>query len=117
MTIDIFAKIRRAASIVDTAVMQASLYGFTPAFHDTRSGSIVFSKSSSGHPASIHQPSSVPADWVGQRTLTGRVRKLKPAVVTGYVRDGYFFTREKAAAAIEQERSYRYAGSAYYDCF
>lgn len=117
MTCYISDNIRRDARTVEITAMEASLYGFTPAFHDTTSVTIVFSKSSPSHPATVQRPSCVPADCVDQHTLTGRVSKRKPEVVSGSVRDGYSFTREKAAAAIEQERAYRYAGSAYYDCF
>ncbi len=106
-----------AASKIEAAIAQAGIYGFTPAFYNSKSGDAVFARSASGYPVPTQSLGSVPGEWLNSRGYDRKVHARNEEVVPGYVRDGYFFTHDRAAAAIEREKTARNEGSAYYDCF
>lgn len=74
-------------------------HGFLPAFFDSETGRGVLSRFADGRVAPVHLLDGVPADWVVSRDRTGRVRSVKSSVIAGFVRDGWFYTREQAARA------------------
>ena len=78
-------------------------FGFLPAFLDRESGHIHLSCDARGIPAAIHQFDGMPADWVVECDHDGKPRAVKASIVAGFVREGYFFTREQAAQLIQWE--------------
>ena len=78
-------------------------FGFLPAFLDRESGQIHLSCDSRGIPAAIHQFDGMPADWVVECDHDGKPSAVKASIVAGFVREGYFFTREQAAQLIQWE--------------
>jgi len=74
--------------------------GFRPAFHDLASGRTALSRFADGRPAPMHLIDGLPEAWVVQRDTSGRVRAIKDTVIAGFVRDGLFYTRDQAAAAL-----------------
>lgn len=78
-------------------------YGFHPAFLDREDGYIHLSCHADGSPADAHQFDGVPQEWIAARDHEGRPSAVKASVVAGFVRDGYFFTREQVAQLIQWE--------------
>jgi hypothetical protein len=74
--------------------------GFRPAFHDLASGRTALARFADGRPAPMHLLDGLPDEWVVQRDTMGRVSAIKDSVIAGFVRNGLFFTREQAAAAL-----------------
>lgn len=74
--------------------------GFVPAFHDTLSRKTAISCFSNGMPAPIHVLDGVPEDWIVQRDRSGKVTAVKTSIVSGFTREGVFYTREQAAKLI-----------------
>lgn len=75
-------------------------YSFRPAFLDTHSGTVYPSTFSDGRLAPIHILDGLPQDVVLVRSQTGKVIRVHECVVSGFERDGQFFTREEAATAL-----------------
>lgn len=75
--------------------------GFVPAYRDDRTGAIALSKSADGSPAPIHVLDGLPEAWIATRDATGKATSLVCGIVSGFYRDGQFFTREEAAAQLE----------------
>lgn len=63
-------------------------YGFLPAFLDAQTGAVYLSRFSDGRVAPIHVLDGLPPELVDQ------------SLITGFVRDGRFFTRAEAAEAV-----------------
>ena len=78
-------------------------FGFLPAFLDRESGRIHLSCDARGVPSAVHQFDGFPGDWVVARDQHGKPCAVKASVEAGFVREGYFFTREQAAQLIEWE--------------
>jgi hypothetical protein len=72
-----------------------------PGFYDSASGQMAVSCFADGMPAPIHLLDGVPREWVTERNEAGRVLSVKGAVVSGFIRDGRFFTRAEAAALVD----------------
>ncbi len=73
--------------------------GFLPAFYDAATGRAALARFADGRPAPMHLLDGLPDDWVAERDSAGRIRAVKDSVIAGFVRDGYFYTREQAAQA------------------
>jgi len=71
--------------------------GFRPAFFDSDKGSVHLSRFADGRPAPMHVLDGLPGDVVVRRMHGGRVVAVKPSLVSGFVRENRFFTREQAA--------------------
>ena len=78
-------------------------YGFLPAFLDRESGRIHLSCDARGVPAAVHQFDGLPTEWIEARDEKGKTCAVKASIVAGFVREGYFFTREQAAQLIQWE--------------
>src|SRR4051812_7714074 len=76
--------------------------GFRPAFFDFDTQTIHLSRFADGRPAPFHLLDGLPKEVVVDRTLSGRVAAVKASVIAGFVRDGFFYTREQAARAARQ---------------
>jgi hypothetical protein len=74
--------------------------GFVPAYRDTLSGDAVVSRFADGTPAPLHLLDGLPDAWVLARDGAGRVIRVRPGVIAGFLRDGRFYTREEAARAL-----------------
>ena len=75
--------------------------GFRPAFRDAETGIVYTSRFSDGRPASFHLLDGLPDEVVLARNPSGRVEAVKQSVVSGFVRERRFFTRDEAAAWVE----------------
>ena len=76
--------------------------GFRPAFLDTDTSIVYLSRYSDGYPAPFHLLDGLPDELILQRNVSGRVEAVKPAVVSGFVRAGRFYSREEAAQAVAE---------------
>lgn len=76
--------------------------GFHPAFMDTYTQAVYLSRFLNGQPAPFHLLDGLPDDVVVTRGASGRVNTVKPTVVSGFVRDGEFYTRDEAAQRVAE---------------
>lgn len=76
--------------------------GFQPAFYDFATQKIYLSLFADGRPAPCHLLDALPDEIVVDRTASGRVTSVKATVISGFVRNGYFYTRTAAARAIAE---------------
>jgi hypothetical protein len=74
--------------------------GFRPAFIDTETETVYLSRFADGRPAPCHLLDGLPDDIVLARNDLGRVVVLKPTIVSGFVLEDRFYTREEAARAV-----------------
>ena len=77
-------------------------FGFRPAFRDDDTGIVYRARFLDGNPAPFHVLDGLPDELVMVRHEGGRVASVKPSVVSGFLRDGRFFTREEAAHEVSQ---------------
>jgi len=71
--------------------------GYLPAFRDRVTGETHLSAFEDGSPAAVHILDGLPAHWVVSRDGADHVTAIRETVVSGFVRDGIFFTREEIA--------------------
>ena len=76
--------------------------GFRPAFLDTDTNTVYLSRFSNGQPAPFHLLDGLPDELVLRRNAAGRVETVKPAIVSGFVRAGHFYSREEASQALAE---------------
>src|SRR5437667_2525773 len=74
--------------------------GFLPAFFDVQTETIYPSRFADGRPAPFHMLDGLPEEVVVTRSASGRAATVKASVISGFIRDGLFYTREAAAAAV-----------------
>lgn len=74
--------------------------GFRPAFLDAETRIIYASRFVDGMPAPFHLLDGLPDDVVLARHPCGRVAQVKASVVSGFVREARFYTREEAARCL-----------------
>lgn len=74
--------------------------GFRPAFLDTDTEAVYLSRFGDGQPSPIHVLDGLPDELVLERSAAGRVKAVKPSVVSGFVRAGRFYSRDEAAQAV-----------------
>jgi hypothetical protein len=77
--------------------------GFRPAFLDRETGRIYLSTFADGRPAPVHLLDGLPPALVLVRTPGRSVYAVKGSVISGFVRDGHFYTREEALSQAEAE--------------
>lgn len=73
--------------------------GFTPAFLDFETQIIYPSRFADGRLAPFHLLDGLPEEVVVDRLPSGRVTAAKATLISGFVRNGYFYTRSAAARA------------------
>lgn len=76
--------------------------GFHPAFLDTHTHAVYLSCYRDGRPAPFHLLDGLPDDVVLSRTASGRVEAVRPGVVSGFVLDGQFYTRDESARRVAE---------------
>ena len=77
---------------------------FVPGFRDAASGAIYRSCYADGRPAPMHLLEGLPAHLAG-RPATGQTQATHNRLVSGFIRDGVFYTRAEAAAAVQTAAS------------
>lgn len=75
-------------------------YGFRPAFLDRQTGDIHLARHADGRPAPFHLLDGLPDQLVLARSESGSVTAVRASVISGFVRQGQFFTREQAAREV-----------------
>jgi hypothetical protein len=76
--------------------------GFRPAFIDKATGIVYLSRNPNGTLAPFHRLDGLPPELVEARDHTGRVIAVKATVEAGFERDGEYFSRDAAAAAVSR---------------
>jgi hypothetical protein len=76
--------------------------GFRPAFFDFATQKIYPSRFADGRLAPFHLLDGLPDEAVADRTAAGRVVSAKATIISGFVRDGFFYTRSAAARAARE---------------
>ena len=72
-------------------------FGFQPAFYDTETGEIFPSCLADGSLSPVHSLNGLPENLVVTRDEWGNVLAVKASLVSGFQRDGYFYSREECA--------------------
>lgn len=75
----------------------ASSYGFLPAFQDTDTGETHLATYADGRVSPVHLLDGLPAQWIIKRDARGRVLRIKDSIVSGFLCNGRFYTREELA--------------------
>ena len=73
--------------------------GFTPAFLDFATQTIYPSRFADGRLAPFHLLDGLPDEVIVDRAPSGRVIAAKATLISGFVRNGFFYTRAAAARA------------------
>ena len=73
--------------------------GFRPAFMDFATQKIYLSRFADGRLAPVHLLDGLPDEAVADRSASGRITAAKATVISGFVRNGFFYTRAAAARA------------------
>ena len=73
--------------------------GFKPAFLDFATQTIYPSRFADGRLAPFHLLDGLPEEVVIDRAPNGRVVAAKATLISGFVRNGFFYTRTAAARA------------------
>jgi hypothetical protein len=73
--------------------------GFKPAFLDFATQTIYPSRFADGRLAPFHLLDGLPEEVVIDRARNGRVVAAKATLISGFVRNGFFYTRTAAARA------------------
>jgi hypothetical protein len=84
--------------------------GFRPAFMDTGTSAVYVSRFADGRMAPFHTLEGLPDELVLGRNAGGRACVVKASVVSGFVREGLFYTRGEAAALVAADGSRGEAG-------
>lgn len=76
--------------------------GFKPAFLDFATQAIYPSRFADGRLAPFHLLDGLPDEVVVDRAVSGRVVTAKATLISGFVRNGFFYTRAAAAKAAKE---------------
>ena len=76
--------------------------GFHPAFLDTDTHAVYLARFLDGRLAPFHILDGLPDEVVVARGEYGRVEAVRPGVVSGFVCEGAFYTREEAAQRVAE---------------
>ena len=76
--------------------------GFKPAFFDFATQTIYPSRFADGRLAPFHLLDGLPDEVVIDRAPNGRVIAAKATLISGFVRNGFFYTRSAAARAVSE---------------
>ncbi len=78
--------------------------GFRPAFLDFETQTIYPCRFANGRPAPFHVLDGLPDEVVIDRAPSGRVIAAKATLISGFLRNGFFYTRTAAARAAAEWR-------------
>ncbi|HSN22184.1 MAG TPA: hypothetical protein VLS49_15990 [Usitatibacter sp.] len=78
--------------------------GFRPAFLDFETQTVYPCRFANGMLAPFHVLDGLPDEVVIDRTPSGRVVAAKATLISGFVRNGFFYTRTAAARAAAEWR-------------
>ncbi len=73
---------------------------FIPAFRDPATGRVEIARFEDGKPAPMHLLCGLPAEWVVERNKNGEVIAICVHIISGFVRNATFYTREEAATIV-----------------
>jgi hypothetical protein len=73
--------------------------GFVPAYLNTATGEQVRARFADGSPAPVHLLDGLPETWVSARDSEGHVTRTCSGLISGFIRDGRFYTRDEASRA------------------
>ena len=76
--------------------------GFRPAFFDFATQKIYPSRFADGRLAPFHLLDGLPEEVVADRAPNGRVVSAKATLISGFMREGFFYTRTAAARAVRE---------------
>lgn len=76
--------------------------GFLPAFLDAQTAVVYLSRFADGRPAPVHVLDGLPDDVVVSRDDFGHVAVVKSSLISGFVLDGRFYSREEAARKVAE---------------
>jgi hypothetical protein len=76
--------------------------GFTPAFLDFETQKVYPARFADGRAAPCHVLDGLPDEVVMDRAPSGRVVTAKATLMSGFVRNGFFYTRAAAARAVRE---------------
>lgn len=76
---------------------------FLPAFQNVLSGEVELSRFCDGRQAPCHLFDALPEEWVLLWDLQGRVCELKAHIVSGFVRQQQFYSRQQAAEWVQAQ--------------
>jgi hypothetical protein len=79
-------------------VSQNRSCGFWPAFMDTQTRAVYLSRFTDGRLAPFHMLDGLPCEVVLSHNPGGRGAIVKASVVSGFTREGLFYSRDEAAA-------------------
>lgn len=79
-------------------------FGFIPGFLNTHSGDVYLSCFSNGQPAPVHLFDGLPGHVVQKSIVTGRAYALQDGVISGFILNRRFYTREEACLAVTSSR-------------
>lgn len=72
-------------------------HGYIPAFRNQDNGEVYLSRDAAGNLSMIHQLAGLPASVILERDDQGQAIAVKACVVSGFVLDGQFYSREECA--------------------
>lgn len=72
--------------------------GFWPGFQDTATGKVEFARFSSGQIAPVHLIEGLPREWATSVAPDGTVMKIKDSIISGFIKDDEFYTRDEVIA-------------------
>ena len=78
-------------------------FRFEPAFRDLETGVVYPSCHGDGSPAACHLLDGLPPNLAVAHDERGRITAVKSSVVSGFIREGRFYTREEAAQAVADQ--------------
>ena len=76
--------------------------GFEPAFYDFSRGTTYRSRFADGKAAPFHVLDGLPDEAIACRDPSGRAVAAKATLISGFVRNGLFYTRTAAARALRE---------------
>ena len=77
---------------------------FRPAFLDQDTGTVYLSRFPDGYVATFHTLDGLPDEVVTARYANGNVAKAKNTLISGFLKDCTFYTRQEAAAIVDANR-------------
>jgi hypothetical protein len=78
---------------------------FRPAFRDQETGMVYLSRYPNGQVAAFHTLDGLPDEVITARYINGKVACAKNSLISGFLKDGTFYTRQEAADQVDTRRN------------